>query len=812
MTWLRRGLGLAGALVLLAVVGIALHGCAALPQTDGTLTLPGLHDEVHIERDADGIPTIRATNVDDLMFGLGVVHAQDRLWQMETHRRIGAGRLAEAFGDKALPNDRFLRALGVRRAAAVQWARTQGEGRAGLRAYARGVNAVLHHALGARPPEYVLMGLQPEDWDPVDSLAWGLMMAWDLSGNWTNELLRLRLSQHLPVERINQLLPPYPGESPLQTADYAALYRSLDLPGDLGQQALLAAPLSGIEGVGSNNWVVSGSRTASGKPLLANDPHLKLTTPALWYFVRLEAPGLHVAGATMPGLPAVVLGQNDHIAWGFTNTGPDVQDLYLERVKPDDPTRYQTPEGWAAFDAVADTIKVKGAPDVKVSLRHTRHGPVISDAGVGEDRLGKAPGRRYVLAMRWTALDADASLIDAAVAMMRAQSVDQFVAATRGWAVPMQNMVVADTAGHIGFVAAGRVPLRKPDNDLKGQVPAPGWDARYDWDGWVPADATPREVDPPSGWIATANQKVTPEGYPYYLTNEWAMPVRAERIGQLLQATPKHTSESFAAMQADVKSLYAARVLPWLLKAQSNHPLAKAAHDELARFDGTMAADRAAPLIFWSWARHLVTRVFADELGETYFQRVLGGRSFLDGLEGVLQRDDAWWCDNKHTKEAETCQQQIDGAFTDALDELQARFGPDVSRWHWGDAHIARAEHRPLTHVPFLARWFELREPVGGDTFTLDVGRVGMQPDPVTGELYLDEHAPSLRAIYDLGDPKNSRIMHSSGQSGIVFSPLYRNFAERWAKVEYVPLWPQTAPVHTLTVRPSAASASAAAP
>ncbi|HEV7912691.1 MAG TPA: penicillin acylase family protein, partial [Albitalea sp.] len=352
MKWLRRVAWVVLLLLLVAAATGWIYVRRVLPQTEGSLRLAGPAAEIRIERDADGIPTIRAQSIPDVLFGLGFVHAQDRLWQLETHRRIGSGRLAEAFGEAALDNDRFLRALGVKRTAAAQWANASPDAKAAIEAYTAGINAYLRDAMQARPPEFIALGLTPEPWTPQDSLAWAIMMAWDLGGNWTTELQRMRLSLALPVARINELLPPYPGDKPLIGTDYAALFRQLRVDGKLGQQALSAAPASGIEGIGSNNWVVAGSHTASGKPLLANDPHLKLSAPALWYFARLEAPGLKVAGATLPALPGVILGQNEHVAWGFTNTGPDVQDLYLERIKPDDAGRYQTPSGWASFDTV----------------------------------------------------------------------------------------------------------------------------------------------------------------------------------------------------------------------------------------------------------------------------------------------------------------------------------------------------------------------------------------------------------------------------------------------------------------------------
>ncbi|MBE7416332.1 MAG: penicillin acylase family protein [Ideonella sp.] len=811
MTWWRRSLWGLLALGALGAIAAAVYSWRTMPTIDGELRVSGLEQPVHIERDADGIPTLKARNRHDLLFALGFVHAQDRLWQLETHRRIGAGRLAEAFGEVALPSDKFLRALGVRRAAAAQWARASADTRAAMRAYADGVNAFLATDLRARPPEMLVLGVQPQPWDPVDSYAWMLMMAYDLGGNWSKELLRLRLALRLPVARIDELLPPYPGEKPLPTADYAALFRALRLDAATATAALpssggviagdvsafdrvldrlqAAARPSGIEGVGSNNWVVAGSHTTTGAPLLANDPHLKLTVPALWYFARLEAPGIRVAGATMPGLPAVVLGQNEHIAWGFTNTNPDVQDLYIERLHPADPNQVQTPDGWAPLKTFDEVMKVRGKPDVKITVRESRHGPVISDAGIADDLLGNKARSAYAIALRWTALDPDNDTAAASFAMSEARDVASFIAAVKSWVVaPMQNMVVADRAGHIGWIAPGRVPLRKPANDLLGLVPAPGWDARYDWAGWVPADALPQQVDPARGWIATANQRVVPADYPVFLTSEWAPPFRQQRIEQLLSARPKHSIDDLAAIQADVKSLASAEMLLWLRRVQSKHPLAAAAQRSLDGFDGTMTADRAAPLLLWAWQRQLTQRVFADELG-TVYERAIATRTLRDALHGVLERDDLWWCDDKTTPAAETCAQQSVAAFDAALDEWRQRLGDDVSQWRWGQVHQARSEHRPFSRVKLLARWFELRTPVGGDSFTVDVSRVLYQPDPTTGELFLAEHGPSLRALYDLADPKRSRFMHSTGQSGLPWSKWYANLMPEWARVQYLPLW-----------------------
>jgi penicillin amidase len=806
-------------LLLLAIAAAAvtawLYVRRATPTHDGALAMPGLKAAVTVERDEHGIPTIKATSLRDAMYALGVVHVQDRHWQLETHRRIGSGSLAEVFGEGALEQDKFLRALGVKRHAERLWAKASGESREMIEAYSAGINDTIARHVPARPPEMIVLGAKPEPWAPADTLAWSTMMAWDLGGNFNAELLRLRAALKLPVERIDQLTPPYPGDKPLVSTDYAKLYRDLKLDTTVASLAidrlLAAAPPSGDEGAGSNNWVLAGSRTTTGKPLLANDPHLKLTTPALWYFARIEIPGLKVAGATMPGVPAIVLGQNDHLAWGFTNTGPDVQDLYLERIAVGDAARYDTPDGPKAFETFEEVIKVKGKPEVRFVARATRHGPVLSDVGTMNDVIGGRNGSpAYALALRWTALDEDNEQMATQLQMMRADSVAAFEAATRPWVAPQQNMVVADRAGRIGYVAHARVPLRGESHDLKGYVPAPGWEAKYDWVGTVPADQLPREFDPPRGWIATANQRIHASDYPHFMTSEWAAPFRQQRIEELLEAKPKQSIEDLRAIHADVKSLAATSLLVHLKQAQSKHPLAAAAHAELAAFDGTMRADAAAPAIYWAWLRHLTSGVLADELGPERFDASLANRQYRDAIESVLVHDggrgDAWWCDDKRTPEPESCQAQNDAAFARALDELRLFYrSDDVKTWAWGKLHGVRAEHRPFSRAKALARLFELRVPSGGDTFTVNAARVAYRADATTGERYLQEHGPSLRAIYDVADPWQSRFMHSSGQSGLFWSKHYRDFLEPWARVEYVPVWgvKGATPAASLELRPA---------
>ncbi|MDP4299534.1 penicillin acylase family protein [Leptothrix discophora] len=798
--------------MVLLMAGYAAYRQRVLPMVDGTRTVRSVYGDLRIARDGWGVPTIEADRREGAWFGLGYAHAQDRLWQLELHRRIGAGRLAEAFGPEALDNDRFLRALGVRRAAEAQWARLDGETRTALEAYAAGVNSWMTQHLSARPPEFLLLGIRPEPWTPVDSLAWSIMMAWDLGGNWSTELLRLRLAARMDLARIQQILPPYPGESPLAVADYTELARQWQVHGgDTVERLIGMAPESGVEGVGSNNWAVDGRRTTRGMPLVANDPHLRLSTPALWYVARLSAPGLHVGGGTIPGLPVVVVGQNDAVAWAFTNTNPDVQDLYLEAVDPADPMRYRTPDGWARFEEREELIAVRGqAQPVRLRLRHGRHGPVISDAAsrAFEGLTGRA-GQPYALALRWTALDADVSNLVAGIGFNRAGSIEDFIAAARDYGVPMQNMIVADRRGphgRIAMVLPGRVPVRAPDNDLQGQFPAPGWLARYDWTGYLPERALPVTRDPPDGWLASANQRTTPAGYAPLLTREWTRPHRQQRIEQLLAATPKHDVDSFSRMQLDVRSQGALVLLPAFRAARLNGSVedvdAAAIVRIQASFDGEMTASAIGPSLFHAWVQALTRRILADELGALWGRQFSERRSWRDALEDILARQDAWWCDDKSTSDRqESCPEQVDAALRDAVDDLRQRLGNEPSTWRWERLHVVRAEHSPFSRVAPLRRLFELRVPVAGDAQSVNAMRVNLRPDPGDPQAYASEHGPSLRTIFDLADPANSRVMLSTGQSGIPLSPDYASLIGPWAEGRTIPLWPSRPAAHVLSLR-----------
>jgi len=787
--------------LVLGFLALAMLGAGAgylylrqsLPVLEGEMTISGLAAPVEIQRDRYGIPHIYARTLEDAVFGLGFVHAQDRLWQMEMNRRIAAGRMAEILGPGALETDRFLRTLGVRRAAEANLARIDPDTGKLLDAYAAGVNAFLAGD-PVLPVEFWLTGARPEPWTPADSAGWIKMMAWDLGGNWRSELLRMRLARTLPLERIHQFVSPYPGEPAPKIADLKSLYAPLEREGvqlaNTLDELLALAPGAPPDGLGSNNWVVSGAKSDTGKPLLANDPHLGLTAPPVWYFAHLSAPGVNVIGATLPGVPAVVLGRNERIAWGFTNTGPDVQDLFIEKL--DSAGEYLTPDGPRAFTRIDETIKVRGAPDERLQIRISRHGPILSD--VLRAAQAETP-RGYVLAFSWTALAEDDRTLAAANKIARARNWPEFLAAARDFHTPQQNMVFADVDGNIGFVAAGRVPLRKPENDLKGLAPAPGWEARYDWAGWIPFEELPQSYNPAGGRIWTANEKITPAGYPHQVSTEWQPPYRANRIAEMLDAVATHSVGSFARMQGDVQSPAMREALPRLLETRPKSEQARHALDSLRRWDGTMTANRSEPVIAWAWWREFTRALYADELGEAFRNQWAPRAVFV---ANVLARagDHERWCDNVRTPAIETCDELLAASLENALGDLRKRYGEDASEWRWGDAHYARHEHRPFGRQPLLARWFDIVVPTAGDTYTVNVGRQDFFDEE---RPFANRHAASLRAIYDLANPEKSLFIHSGGQSGNLLSPHYRAFTEAWAKGEYVPMLSERA---TLDAQP----------
>jgi len=808
MKWLGRIVLLLIALALVAGGVVSVHLLRSMPQLDGHQQLQGLSGPVQVQRDASDVTHITASNALDAWRAMGWVHAQERGWQLEFNRRLMRGELSEILGAATLDTDKLMRTLGIIGMAREQLKGLSPASQAALQAYSEGIQTAWQSGAVRASPEFKLLGTTAGGtsglaWTPEDSVGWALMMALDLGGNWGQEFARLSASQVLKHEQLWQLLPAYPGEKPSTAVDLPALYAQLGVyaspaktssaatyqPTALAQwSADWVRDMGILEGKGSNNWVVPGSRTTTGKPLLANDPHLALSSPAIWYFAHLKAPAgefpdgqkhpaLDVIGATLPGLPFVVLGRTPGVAWGFTNTGPDVQDLYLEQLDASRPGQYRTPDGWAVFDTRGETIKVKGQGDVTLTVRNSRHGPVISD--VQPQYRGLINAQRYAVSLRWSALTPDNRTVDAGMGANWAQTVPQLQLAFADHHAPMQSVVMADTLGEVAYNAVGKVPVRSPQNDIRGVAPAPGWLAQYDWAGWLPVGQNPAvshaQIEQ-KGWHATANQNILPPGYSHFLGGDWTTPERFTRIEQLLAAQPRHSRESLQAIQNDVLSLGAKALLPELLKANPQHPLGAQAMALLTRFDGRMQADSAAAQIFNVWADELTRALIVPRLGVERFQGLYGKRHFRPAVEGILQRNDVFWCGTAG------CAALVSAALDKALTRISARQGMQMGSWRWGDWHPAISSHKPFGKVPYLNAVFDVRHESAGDLFTVNVGQYWANDNQ---EPFANRHAASLRAVYDLSESGSSQFIYQTGQSGHVFSPRSRDMGRAWAQGQY---------------------------
>jgi penicillin amidase len=603
--------------------------------------------------------------------------------------------------------------------------------------------------------------------------------------NLNHELLRLALAaQGLTAAEIEDLMPLDTVDRAPPLPEIAQLY-PLKRATEAARRADASTLIDGLLGSGaSNNWVVSGARTKSGKPLLANDPHLRLGAPATWYLAHLalerpDAETANIAGGSLPGVPLIVLGRGDHIAWGFTNTGPDVQDIFIEKVNPDNSREYLTPDGWRPFEIEETAIAVKGSGVRKVERRRTRHGPVLPGFYRNLDGL---LGAGHVAALKWTALGDDDTTIGAGMFDPGVKSVADYMARMALYVVPMQSMVVADTGGSIGMIAPGRVPVRDPSNKVGGRAPVPGWDASYDWKGYLTFDQLPRVNDASVGAVGTANARMVDPDYPHHLTFDWEPAFRQQRIKELIFDGDRHDLASMRAAQTDVVSPAVAKLQPMMIAAaQASGSVDNAVLDQLTTWDAAMTAERPEPLIFTAWMREAVKAIYRDDLGAA-FDRYFDYRAvaLIRLLEGRAKARD--WCDDRTTPERDSCGAVLAEALNRALGDLEARYGKDRSKWRWGSAHRAFGQHQPFGSVAYLARYFNVEVPSAGGNYTLNRGKAEFDAEPP----FANRHAASLRAIYDLSDLDRSLYIQTTGQSGNPLSPYYRSFARRWAKGEYI--------------------------
>jgi penicillin amidase len=722
------------------------------PPMTGEVRLPGLAAPVDLVWDKNAVPNVFATSLRDAYRTLGWLHARDRLWQMETQRRIGQGRLSELVGALGLGFDEEMRVLGFYRLAEASYVTLDPEVHADIDAYTAGVNDYLQHPAAPLPIEFQLLHVTPEPWKPADSLVWGRLMALQLSENYRIEALRAELVGKLTPEAFKEL---FPGTSTAGATTLAAL-SGIDwkrfaghLPAELGPSHA------------SNEWVVDGALTKSGKPLLANDPHLGLSAPILWYLVRIVTPEGSLSGVTFPGVPYTILGHNDHIAWGATTTGGDVQDLFVEDVLPDG--KYKTPDGEAQFTTRDEVIKVRFGDDIHLVVRETRHGPVMSDI---DPDLAAAVGKDKAVALSFVALNADDTTIEAIRTMDHAQDWTSFQAALKLWRSPEQNIVYADVDGHIGFTAVGPVPLRKRPTD---DFPAPGATGEADWIGLADFSQLPQASDPTTHRFINANNRVVPESFPIYISRDYGDdPFRAQRITDMLDTGGGNfTVDDFIRMQNDVKEQDADLMLPRMLAATPTTDAGKRALDMLKGWDRMMQRDRPEPLIFTAWASSLKRRLLEQAVGPAVLHtgafgygfspyltlRLLGKYSGAEGEAGVL------------------------GATLDsAMTALSQAYGADIGAWRWGDAHRAMLTSQLFGAIPTLRSLFDISLPAPGGVET--VNRAGFAHND--GVHFPDIHGPGYRGVFDLSNLDNSRFILATGESGDPFSPHYGDMSERW--------------------------------
>lgn len=721
---------------------------SSLPYVDGPMPVAGVERQTTIARDKLGVPLISARTQHDAYFALGFVHAQDRFWQMELQRRVGAGRMAEAVGPRGLPNDRFMRTLGLYRLADEGFAQLDQPTRSALLAYATGVNAWLDAHRHRLPLEFTLLGIEPEPWTPADSLVWGRVMALQLSGNWHDELNRMELAGALDPRRVGELFPPYPADAPVTVPGKAAAALRDSTPED-------ARPR-----LASNMWLVDGLHTASGRPLFANDVHLPFQAPVLWYLARIEAPGFTLAGATIPGVPFHLIGHNGRIAWGFTATHADTIDLFVE--KPAGDGKYQAPGGPRPFDVRRETIRVKGQADEVLEVRATRHGPIVSDLVPGHGGELLAFSAPFLVAGDLTP--------QAFHRINRATDWKIFTAALKDFHSPVQNIGYADTSGTIAFITAGRVPLRKSGN---GTRPAPGWSGEADWTGWAPFAKLPQIVNPRSGKIVNANNKVVPDGYPVLIAADWPDGYRAQRIADLLDERKGLVAEDMAAMQQDILSLGALELKELVSEVEAKSGPARDAARLIAAWDARAEAGRPEPLIFAAWMARLNRAIFADEM-KGHFAMMEPFKA--SALAAALTRN-RHWCDDVTTPDPEGCDEMVARSLEQAVADLTAAYGPDMTAWRWGDAHQARFANRILGTVPLLSYLSNIEIATPGDDFT--VGR-GSYSTPAGKTEFPHVHGAGLRVVYDLADLSKSRFIMATGQSGNVMSRHYSDMVEPW--------------------------------
>ncbi len=794
----------------------------SFPQIDGKIKVDGLDGIVDIYRDNMGIPHIYASTSHDLFFAQGYVHAQDRFWQMDFWRHIGAGRVAEMFNSQ-VDTDLFLRTLGWTEITNQEYDALEPQYKAMVESYSEGVNAYLKdHGKEALSLEYEVLGLlnpdyKIEPWTPSNTLTWGKMLAYDLRGNIDEEIKRAILLKNLTPEQVDELFPAYPEDHPVIVNKIgdgsSALTNPTALAAEIPNQTLdvlyrnvtlldeLMGPFD--SGVGSNSWVISGSRTTTGMPLLANDPHLAIQMPSIWYQIGLHCKPKNadcpydVAGFSMAGVPAVIIGHNDKIAWGFTNLGPDVMDLYIEKINPENPNQYEVNGEWVDFEIRKEIIKVAGGDSIEMNVRISRHGPIISEVyGVlknegdpedekfipFKDNVGIELPEQYAIALKWTAFTVSSSFV-APWMLNTAENFEQFREAARTAKVPSQNLVYADIEGNIGYQAPGDIPIRKNGD---GTLPIPGWTDDYEWMGYIPFEELPYSYNPVEGYIAAANNQVEPRDYPYLISSDYDLGYRANRIVDMIENAPGKIDIAYIQkMQGDNYDGGAEFVLPHLLGMEFSASNLTDGLATLKNWDYQASADSTPAAIYEVFWKNLLIDTFNDNLPERYWPS--GGAPWFEIARKIVGEPNSFWWDDKTTTDAvETRDDIFARSYEKAIAELEETLGKDASKWAWGDLHTSTFENGTLGKSGvFLIEDLFNRGPFATSGGKSIVNATNWNPNLGYGVT----NVPSMRQIIDLSNLNNSITVHTTGQSGHAYNKHYIDMADLWRNIQYYPMW-----------------------
>lgn len=752
---------LVGVVIVASSIVVRHVARRALPEYNATFQAPYLKEEVTVYRDKHAIPYIFAKNEADLYFTVGFVMAQDRLWQMDLLRRVTMGRLSEIFGEDMIETDLLLRTLRIPEKSHMVLTGTEPDVLAALENFSRGVNHFIETQGNRLPPEFTLLGYKPEPWQPVHSVNLIGYMAWDLSGAWQIEATMHKLKQHLDAERFSQLMPNiahhptlvYPLLSTEDPKEITALLQPAERLGEMGLEVFSA----------SNSWAVSGSWSQSGMPMLANDMHLGFGAPGIWYQMKHEVEGrMKVSGVVLPGQPFVIVGHNDHFAWGMTNVYVDDADFFLETLNPENPRQYLYNEEWQDIEVRLEKIAVSGGDTVVRELKFTHRGPVISDFRDIKDQA---------ITMQWTG-NLPSNEVRTMYLLNHGRNWDDFRNALRTMTSISQNVIYADVYGNIGLQTAAGVPMR---NDGNGLFIYPGHTSQYNWTGLVPFEELPFSFNPPGGKISTANNRTIDESYPHHIGYQFAMPFRIDRIREMLEQNEKFSAEDFQTMLGDFCSKKAQRYLPALMEIAGPANLdqkSQQALELLRNWDMVYSVNSSQPAIFDMFYIRMVHNLVKDEMGDILFQEFLGDRSAVTNIvEHVWNNRKSTWVDNIDTPEKEEFEQLILKSFAESLEHLGQQMGPDPSEWQWGEIHTLTVSH-PMGRVKLLERLFGLNRgpfPIGGSYHTVNpLGYSFRNPFAVV-------HGASQRHIYQPGKWNQSYVVIPTGTSGIPASPYYLN-------------------------------------